>query len=103
VRWLSPKLLEVTLFAVDTNETRLAFCRDQLHIPYSLNPNSSQIIESLMEITSGDMPSVVIDATGRIDAINQAFIICRIPKIYSSFAKDEIHFSQPEFHKREAL
>jgi 2-desacetyl-2-hydroxyethyl bacteriochlorophyllide A dehydrogenase len=98
------KIVGGHVIAVDTNETRLAFCRDQLHIPYSLNPNSCQIIESLMEITNGDMPSVVIDATGRLDAINQAFhYLSHTGKyILIGLQKDEIHFSHPEFHKREA-
>ena len=98
------KIVGGHVIGIDTNESRLAFCRDQLHIPYTMNPKSDSIIESLMEITNGDMPSIVIDATGKIDAITDAFqYLSHTGKyILIGLQKDEIHFSQPEFHKREA-
>jgi len=98
------KIVGGHVIAIDTNENRLAFCRDQLHVPYTLNPNANNIHDSLMEITGGDMPSVVIDATGKLDAINHAFqYLSHTGKyILIGLQKNDIQFSQPEFHKREA-
>jgi threonine dehydrogenase-like Zn-dependent dehydrogenase len=58
----------------------------------------------LKEITKGDMPTVVIDATGNLKAINTAFqyIAHGGRYVLVGLQKDEIHFNHPEFHKREA-
>jgi threonine dehydrogenase-like Zn-dependent dehydrogenase len=58
------------IIATDVNEQRLAFCRDELHIPYTLNAKDANFLEQLKDITGGDMPTVVIDATGNLPAIN---------------------------------
>lgn len=57
-----------------------------------------------MEITNGDMPTVVIDATGSQKAINNAFQYLAHGGrfVMIGLQKGEITFSHPEFHKREA-
>src|SRR5690606_7904379 len=54
--------------------------------------------------TNGDMPTVVIDATGSLKAINTAFQYMAHGARYVliGLQKGEICFSHPEFHKREA-
>jgi threonine dehydrogenase-like Zn-dependent dehydrogenase len=98
------KIIGGHVIAVDTNASRLACCRDELHIPYIIDPSGHDITEELMEITSGDMPSVVIDATGNLGAINNAFRFLSHTGRYIlvGLQKEEIRFSHPEFHKREA-
>lgn len=98
------KIKGAHIIAVDLNETRLAFCREELHIPYALNGKDPDIYQKIQEITSGDMPSVVIDATGHLDAINNAFrYLAHTGKyVLVGLQKEDIHFSHPEFHKREA-
>jgi threonine dehydrogenase-like Zn-dependent dehydrogenase len=73
------------VIALDINEQRLQFCREKLNISNTINARDSNVIDHLLEITNGDMPTVVIDATGSIKAINNAFQ----------------YFNHPEFHKRE--
>jgi 2-desacetyl-2-hydroxyethyl bacteriochlorophyllide A dehydrogenase len=92
------------VIAADVNEERLAFCRDSLHIPYTLNARDSSFHEQLKEITGGDMPTVVIDATGNLNAINNAFQYLAHTGRYVliGLQKGEILVSHPEFHKREA-
>ena len=50
------------------------------------------------------MPTVVIDATGNLKAINSAFQYMAHGARYVlvGLQKEEINFSHPEFHKREA-
>jgi len=62
-----------TVIALDMNETRLAFCKNELKVDYVVNASSSHIDEQLNEITKGIMPNVVIDATGNLKAINNSF------------------------------
>ncbi len=56
-----------------------------------------------MEITHGDMPTVVMDATGSLKAINNAFSFMAHSARYIliGLQKEAISFSHPEFHKRE--
>lgn len=90
--------------AMDMNEKRLDFCRTKLHIADTINPMNENVIERLKEITSNDMPTVVIDATGNLKAINTAFQYMAHGARYVlvGLQKGEIAFSHPEFHKREA-
>ncbi|QJW89263.1 zinc-binding alcohol dehydrogenase family protein [Spirosoma taeanense] len=93
-----------TVIALDLNEDRLAFCREKLGVPRTINASDSDVIEQLRAITSGDMPTVVIDATGSLRAMNTAFAYMAHGARYVlvGLQKDNISFSHPEFHKREA-
>ena len=60
-------------------------------------------MEALKHITRGDMPAVVIDATGSRKAINDGFRYMAHGGRYVlvGLQKGEVQFSHPEFHKRE--
>jgi threonine dehydrogenase-like Zn-dependent dehydrogenase len=62
------------------------------------------VIEKLMEITNGDLPTVVIDATGNLKAIETGFSYMAHGARYVlvGLQKEAVHFSHPEFHKKEA-
>jgi 2-desacetyl-2-hydroxyethyl bacteriochlorophyllide A dehydrogenase len=92
------------VIVLDVNDERLAFCKEKLGITYTINPKTDPVLETLQEITKKDMPTVVIDATGNLKAINTAFQYMAHGARYVlvGLQKEEIHFSHPEFHKREA-
>ncbi len=92
------------VIAMDINNHRLEFCKEKLGIPFTVNPLSGDAFEAIKEITSGDMPEVVIDATGNLKAINDAFRYMAHGGRYVlvGLQKGDIVFSHPEFHKREA-
>jgi 2-desacetyl-2-hydroxyethyl bacteriochlorophyllide A dehydrogenase len=92
------------VIAMDINDARLSFCRSQLKIAHTINPSRADVTGQLMEITSGDMPTVVIDATGNLKAINTAFGYLAHGGRYVlvGLQKGDIIVSHPEFHKREA-
>lgn len=92
------------VIALDVNEARLKFCKENLNVAHTINPLATDPIEMLREITAGDMPTVVIDATGNLKAINQAFKFLAHGGRYVliGLQKNEITFSHPDFHKRES-
>ena len=91
------------VIAMDINEDRLQFCRDRLHLLHTVNAGQGDVLERLRHITRGEMPTVVIDATGSRGAINAAFAYMAHGARYVlvGLQKGEIQFSHPEFHKRE--
>ncbi|WP_188937230.1 zinc-binding alcohol dehydrogenase family protein [Puia dinghuensis] len=91
------------VIAMDINEDRLRFCREKLQILHTVNATLDPM-EQLQHITRGDMPTVVIDATGSRKAINDAFRFMAHGARYVlvGLQKGTIEFSHPEFHKREA-
>ncbi|CAL1517704.1 zinc-binding alcohol dehydrogenase family protein [Chitinophaga sp. MM2321] len=92
------------VIALDVNNHRLNFCKEHLQVPHVVNAREEDVTAQLMKITGGDMPTVVIDATGNGPAINNAFQYMAHGARYVliGLQKGEIHFSHPEFHKREA-
>jgi 2-desacetyl-2-hydroxyethyl bacteriochlorophyllide A dehydrogenase len=92
------------VIVMDLNENRLKFCEQNFGIKHLINPSEVNTQEKIAEITHGDMASVVIDATGSLKAINDAFRYMSHGGRYVlvGLQKGEIAFSHPEFHKREA-
>jgi 2-desacetyl-2-hydroxyethyl bacteriochlorophyllide A dehydrogenase len=92
------------VIAMDMNEARLNFCCDRLKVDHVINVVSDDVMARLIEITGGDMPTVVIDCTGSLRAINNGFQYMAHGARYVlvGLQKGEISFSHPEFHKREA-
>jgi 2-desacetyl-2-hydroxyethyl bacteriochlorophyllide A dehydrogenase len=91
------------VIAMDINDQRLQFSKDKLNITHTVNASSPDATEQLKTITNGDMPTVVIDATGSLKAINNAFQYMAHGARYVliGLQKGDICFSHPEFHKRE--
>jgi threonine dehydrogenase-like Zn-dependent dehydrogenase len=92
------------VIALDINEHRLAFCKDKLKVAHTINGAIENVAERLQQITNGDMPTVVIDATGSLKAINNSFQYMAHGARYVlvGLQKENLSFSHPEFHKREA-
>jgi 2-desacetyl-2-hydroxyethyl bacteriochlorophyllide A dehydrogenase len=92
------------VIVMDINDQRLEFCRERLGVFATVNPLALDAMQTLKELTNGDMPTVVIDATGNQKAINNSFGYmahgCRY--VLVGLQKGEISLSHPEFHKREA-
>lgn len=92
------------VIALDINDAKLDFCKSKLNITQALNGSKENVVDALKEITAGDMPAVVIDATGNRSAINNGFQYMAHGGRYVliGLQREEIQFSHPEFHKREA-
>lgn len=92
------------VIAMDVNEQRLQFCMKNNLAHFTIHAANEDILARLASITQNDMPVVVIDATGNLHAINNAFqyIAHGGRYILIGLQKENILFSHPEFHKREA-
>lgn len=98
----SARIAGAEVIAMDINETRLNFCREKLQLLHTVNAANNPI-DQVRHITRGDMPTVVIDATGSRKAINDGFRYMAHGARYVlvGLQKGTIEFSHPEFHKRE--
>jgi 2-desacetyl-2-hydroxyethyl bacteriochlorophyllide A dehydrogenase len=92
------------VIAMDTNDDRLQFCVQHLHVKHIINPVKEDAVAVLKNITHNDMPTVVFDATGNLKAINNSinYLAHGGRYILVGLQKEDFHFSHPEFHKREA-
>ncbi|NQX40221.1 2-desacetyl-2-hydroxyethyl bacteriochlorophyllide A dehydrogenase [Pedobacter steynii] len=91
------------VIALDTNAKRLDFCKEKLGVKYIINAITDDVMAVLEQVTGGDMPTVVVDCTGNLSAINNAFqyMAHGARFVLIGLQKGEISFSHPEFHKRE--
>lgn len=91
------------VIATDIQDKRLQFARETLGIPFTINA-AADVTGRLREITGGDMPTVVIDATGNQKAINNGIYYLAHGGRYVliGLQKDLLQFPHPEFHKRES-
>lgn len=98
------RIAGANVIALDLVDSRLQFCKEKIGVHHCVNGRSENAKEQLLEITSGNMPTVVIDATGSLAAINGSFEFMAHGARYVliGLQKGNISFSHPEFHKREA-
>jgi 2-desacetyl-2-hydroxyethyl bacteriochlorophyllide A dehydrogenase len=98
------RLAGAKVIAMDVNEARLKICQEKFSIEHTINPAKEDSLEKLQEITNGNMPTVIFDASGSLKAINLAFQYLAHTGRYVlvGLQKESISFSHPEFHKREA-
>ncbi|KQT54094.1 dehydrogenase [Aureimonas sp. Leaf454] len=92
--------LDVTL--LDTSVERLGFAREALGFERSVIAGPAAAGE-IAHMTEGDGFDVVFDATGNARSIEAGFSFVAHGGSYVlvSVVRDEIRFSDPEFHKRE--
>ncbi|MGY4384147.1 2-desacetyl-2-hydroxyethyl bacteriochlorophyllide A dehydrogenase [Pedobacter sp. UYP24] len=97
------KIAGANVIAMDINQQRLEFCREKLGLTYTINVLKEDVTEKLMKITNGDMPTVVIDCTGNLKAINNAvqYMAHGARFVLIGLQKEPLVISHPEFHKRE--
>jgi 2-desacetyl-2-hydroxyethyl bacteriochlorophyllide A dehydrogenase len=91
-----------TLAVMDVAENRLAFCRDQLGVTNTVvaGPDSTALVK---RIGGGDLPTVVIDATGNPKSMAGTFELAaqggRI--VFVGLFQGDVTFNDPNFHRRE--
>lgn len=88
---------------VDTNNARLAFCRDALGADATANPHEHDVAALISELNGGALADVVFDATGSPRAMQAGFDLAGHGGRYVlvSVVKADITFSDPDFHKKE--
>ncbi len=91
------------VIVLDINDARIAFCQSQLGVPHAINGANENVLERLVEITGGDMPTAVFDATGSPRSMMASF---DYPAhggrlVFVGLFQGEVTFNDPNFHKRE--
>ncbi len=92
------------IIALDINNYRLKNALEMYKADEVINPITEDVQQALKRITNGDMPTVIIDATGNRKVMNEAFTYLAHGGRYVlvGLQKETLSFSHPEFHKREA-
>jgi 2-desacetyl-2-hydroxyethyl bacteriochlorophyllide A dehydrogenase len=100
---LFAKLRGGIVTALDTRAERVEFCKKHLGAASGvlIGPDD---VQQLSDLTQGEFFDVVLDATGNARAIERGFqFVAHGGKyVLVSVVRDNITFSDPEFHKREA-
>ena len=96
------KIAGAKVIALDVNADRLAFCKAQLAVEETVLA-SDAALETVREITEGDLPTAVFDATGNIASMHEAFryVASGGRLTFVGLVLDNITFPDPDFHRRE--
>ena len=90
------------LIVMDINPQRLAFCQQQYGLTHLLRADLNPL-QTLMDITNGELPTLVFDATGNARSMMTAFeyVSHGGRLVYVGLVQGEITFSDPHLHRRE--
>ncbi|HTL68704.1 MAG TPA: zinc-binding alcohol dehydrogenase family protein [Lacunisphaera sp.] len=94
------------VLAVDVEARRLAFCRDRIGLPADATINAGatpDVARRLAELTNGDLPTAVFDATGNAASMANAFnhVAPGGRLVFVGLFTGEVTFNDPHFHRRE--
>ncbi len=96
------KLTGAKTIVLDMNEQRLAFCKKVMGVHHTLQVTAN-LEKDLRELTDGHLPDVVIDATGHVGSMSNAFSLTthggRL--VFVGITLEEVHFRHAIFHKSE--
>ena len=87
---------------LDMNEQRLQFCRDVMKVDHTLLLTDN-VVQDLRDLTGGDLPDVVIDATGNNVSMSQAFgyVAPTGRLVFVGITTKDVTFTHPMFHRPE--
>jgi threonine dehydrogenase-like Zn-dependent dehydrogenase len=93
----------VSVIALDINEKRLGYAKDTAQADYVINATRADPEQALRDITGGEMPSFVFEATGNgaqmIKSINLASYGGVV--VFIGYGSMDITYSDINFHKKE--
>ena len=91
------------VIAMDLIHDRLSFCKQELGVDFTINA-ASEAKTALAEITAGDFPTVVMDASGNSESMGNAlnYLSHGGRLVFIGLFIGDFRLNDPEFHKREA-
>lgn len=96
------KVAGAKVLVSDVVDSKLTFCSEQYGVDGTVDAKGD-IKAQLKLLTDGEFPTLIIDCTGNVRAMESAFYNLahggRI--VFVSVVKNNICFDDPEFHKRE--
>ena len=96
------QLARARVIAMDINKERLTFARERFAIEAAIEAGD-RTIEQIKEITGGDLPTLVFDATGNLSSMNASF---NLPAhggrlVFVGFSQGHVTFHDQDTHRRE--
>lgn len=99
----SAKARQARVIAMDLDARRLEFCQETLGIAATIVATQSDPAEHLRQLNQGDLPTLVIDATGHPGSMMRCFDLAapggRI--VYVGLFPGDVTFHDPDFHRKE--
>ena len=96
------KLTGARVIVLDMNRERLEFCRRTMGVDETV-VLSETVLDDLRRVTDGNLPDVVIDATGSHVSMSNAFgyVAPTGRLVYVGLTTQEVTFKHPVFHRPE--
>ena len=96
------KLAGAAVAVVDTNPARLAFCHDKMNVAHTA-PAGDALADDLRAVFGGNLPDVVIDATGHAGSMGRCFgLVAPTGRVvFVGITTGEVTFTHPTFHRPE--
>jgi 2-desacetyl-2-hydroxyethyl bacteriochlorophyllide A dehydrogenase len=91
------------LIVMDISAARLSLARQQMGVKHTIDASSGEILDKLSELTSGDLPTIVIDATGSPKSMMQCFDLAAPGGtiVFVGIYQGDLTFSDPNLHRKE--
>jgi 2-desacetyl-2-hydroxyethyl bacteriochlorophyllide A dehydrogenase len=90
------------LIVADVSESRLNFCRQWAKVDRVIDARQ-EMLAALQQMTNGDLPTLVFDATGNPQSMANAFNLVapggRL--VFVGLFQGDLAFNDPNFHRRE--
>jgi alcohol dehydrogenase len=96
------KLTGARSIILDMNEQRLQFCKERMGAEVTIKLGDN-VEKDLRDVSNGDLPDVVIDATGNNRSMSNAFgyIAPTGRLVYVGITTQDVTFKHPVFHRPE--
>lgn len=96
------QLARARVIAMDVNKERLSFAREHFTLEAAIEPGEGAIAH-IKQITGGDLPTLVIDATGNLRSMNAAFNLPAHGRrlVFVGFSQGDVTFHDQDTHRRE--
>ena len=96
------QLFGVKIIVMDINEERLKFAEEHFKIEATIKVSENSL-NKLEELTNGELPIIVFDATGNQRSMNNAFNLVAAggQLVFVGLFQGEVTFNDPNAHKRE--
>jgi alcohol dehydrogenase len=98
------RLEGVNLIVLDMNQQRLDFCKGKLGVDHTIKlPGDGSEVQLLRDLTDGNLPTAVIDATGSYKSMSNAlnYVGHTGRLVYVGITTDLLSFPHPLLHARE--
>ncbi len=96
------QLAGARMIVLDVSEARLRFCREHFVVDAALD-GTGNVPAQLRDITGGDLPTTVFDATGNQQSMQAAFDYTAPTGrlVLVGLFQGDVSFNDPHFHRRE--